>query len=119
MNSDSLTIFQKLTQGINLKRKEQKTAEEEEGRKVENYTVNKESYDLNDEDKALFTGSLKFIKSHQTLNDPAVLIGKSEPEVKAIHRRREAIGKFLKQNNMKVQGDHTPLPVLDFKDFVR
>lgn len=117
--TSSLSTFQKLTQGISLKRNGKTDEQKEEESKVDHFTVNKESFDLNDEDKLLFNESLKFIKTHQMLNDASLLKEKSEAETKAIHRKREALGKFLKQNNMKINGDHAPLPILDFKEFVK
>lgn len=111
--------YQKLVQGLSFKKKAPGLSEETQHSKIENYTVNKESFAPSEADKTIFDGPLKFIDTHQILNSSDVLTDRLEPEIKAIHRRREALGKFLKQNNMKVAGDHVPLPVVDFKDFVK
>jgi hypothetical protein len=112
-------IYQKLVHGLSMKKKNSKADEDLVHTKVDNFTVNKESFQLNDSDKEIFNGTLKFVNTHQILNSPDILTDRTEAETKAVHRMRESLGKFLKQNNMKVLGDHVPLPNLDFKDFVK
>jgi hypothetical protein len=111
--------YQKLIQGLSFKKNKAKAEEETQAMKVENYTVNKDTFEISEIDQELFNDPLKFINTHQILNSHDVLSDRSEAECKAIHRKREALGKFLKQNNMKVIGDHVPLPVVDFKDFLK
>lgn len=116
---NSSSVYQKLVHGLSFKKQKKEAQEEAVQAKVENYTVDKECFEANHEDMELFASALKFVNTHQILNSPDVLADRTDGETKAIHRRREALGKFLKQNNMKVHGDHVPLPILDFKDIVK
>jgi hypothetical protein len=90
METQKQNVLQLLTHGLNFKKNKQEKVEVSD-QTVDNYTVKKENLAIPEEDNELFEKSLKYIKSHQVLNDPNVLDGKSEQEVKAIHRRRETI----------------------------
>jgi ATP-dependent RNA helicase DDX52/ROK1 len=118
METQKQNVLQLLTHGLSFKKNKQEKVEVSD-QTVDNYTVKKENLAIPEEDNELFEKSLKYIKSHQVLNDPNVLDGKSEQEVKAIHRRRETLGKFLKQHNMKISGDQVPLPIQDFRSLVK
>ena len=118
MHTSQTSVQQLLTRGLNFKKHKEQPQELSE-QLVDNYTVKKETLQMSEEDCDLFEGSLKHVKTHHILNDPVILEGKTEEETKAIHRRREILGKFLKHNNMKVSGDHVPLPLPDFRVLVK
>lgn len=80
------------------------------------FSVETDRYSLQEADQTLFDTVLSGIKTVQQLNSPQILENRTSDEQKAIERRRGLLSGFLKENQMKLSGSDTPLPLMSFED---